>query len=126
MPGRRPLQRTPRAGSVTPHRPARLGAAWIFALALLALLSGCSAKAPNLLVRAPKDVNGGKPVYMLVRAVEEASFGVDSYRSVAARVSAPDGASASRWSRTAAAPSLGEQSIHRCKGSHTTRDASTS
>jgi hypothetical protein len=90
MPGRRPLLRTPRAGSVTPHRPARLGAAWILALALLAPLSGCSAKVPSLLVRAPKDVNGGKPVYMLVRAVEEASFGVDSYRSVAARVSAPD------------------------------------
>ena len=31
-----------------------------------------------------------------------------------------------RCSTSAAAPSLGEQSIHRCSGSHTTRDASTS
>jgi hypothetical protein len=63
---------------------------WLLLLASLALLVGCGAKVPTLLVRAPRDVNGGKPVYMLVRAVEEASFSVDSYRSVAARVAAPD------------------------------------
>jgi hypothetical protein len=57
---------------------------------MVALLSGCGAKTPNLMVRAPKYVNGGKPVYMLVRAVEEASFTVDSYRAVAARVATPD------------------------------------
>lgn len=57
---------------------------------MAALLSGCGSKTPSLMVRAPKDVNGGKPVYMLVRSVEEANFTVDSYRSVAARVAAPD------------------------------------
>lgn len=69
------------------HRPSRLLAAC--AVAVL-LLSGCAAKTPSLVVQAPGNVNGGRPVYMLMRTVEEAKFTVDSYGSVAARVSTPD------------------------------------
>src|SRR3954471_19229822 len=60
----------------------------VLALALGAL-TGCS-KEPSLMVKAPKTVNGGRPVYMSGRAVEQPKFAADSYGSVVARVAAPD------------------------------------
>lgn len=72
--------------------PSRLPwlAAW---LALAALLVGCGssqAKPPRLVVQAPRDVNDGKPVYMMLRAVDEATFAAESYQAVAAKVVTPD------------------------------------
>jgi hypothetical protein len=58
---------------------------------LIALLGGCGGASPvTIKVTAPENANGGRPVYMLVRTVDDATFAADSYGSVAPKVVAPD------------------------------------
>lgn len=70
-----------------PRTTRRIGVAAALVLALSAL-AGCGK--PSLRVEAPRTVNGGRPVYMLVRTVDQPKFAADSYGSVVARVASPD------------------------------------
>jgi hypothetical protein len=86
-------RRQPDHPSPAPGRAAvstRLAPAWA-ALALSAsLLAGCGPKTPGIEVQAPSNVNGGRPIYMLVRAIDPTTFTADSYHAVAAKVTATD------------------------------------
>ena len=74
----RPLGPSPRCGLA-------LGAL------LIALSGGCSGTSPmKIKVTAPENANGGRPVYMLLRTVDDATFAADSYGGVAPKVVAPD------------------------------------
>lgn len=63
-------------------------------LAAAAILSGCasSASAPQIVIKvnAPRTVNGGRPMQMLVRNVDGATFSSESYPAAAAKVVTPD------------------------------------
>jgi len=63
-------------------------AALAFALALAASLlgAGCSSTRVSVKVESKPEANGGAPFYMVVRAVEQASFVTESYESVAAKM----------------------------------------
>lgn len=72
----------------------------VSALGLLAVLGGCKPKGdaappkPELklpiVVRAGEDCNGGRPVYVVVRAVDEQGFVEDGYEEIAGLVVTPD------------------------------------
>jgi len=53
---------------------------------------GCASSATQveLTLRPAADANGSRSVYVLARAIDEKSFGTESYEAVAARVTAPD------------------------------------
>ncbi|WP_437509721.1 hypothetical protein [Sorangium sp. So ce1099] len=54
------------------------------------LLAACGGSQLKIVVLAPEDTNDGRPVYMLVRKVDEATFVSEPYPVVAAKVVAPD------------------------------------
>ncbi len=54
-----------------------------------ALLMGCGKKS-NMVLHVSPRANDGRPIYMMLRAVNEAAFIKDSYQDVAARVATPD------------------------------------
>ena len=60
---------------------------WLFA-ALLA--SGCGPSHLTLNVRSPAGINQGRPLYMVVRAVDSKKYLSETYSDVAAKVVAPD------------------------------------
>lgn len=83
-----PVHASDRAASPgKPGAKACAAAAWVLAAAVLA---GCGSKGQNLVVEAPNNVNGGKPVYMVVRAVDGAKFAADSYKNITEKVATPD------------------------------------
>ncbi|MDC3953875.1 type VI secretion lipoprotein TssJ [Polyangium jinanense] len=63
--------------------------------ALLASMLGAGCASSNasqveLVLRPAADANGARSVYVLARAIDEKTFGAESYESVAARVTTPD------------------------------------
>lgn len=76
----------------SPLRPSlRGGPGLALGVMLIALLCGCGGpSAMTIKVTAPENANGGRPVYMLVRTVDDATFAADSYGGVAPKVVAPD------------------------------------
>jgi hypothetical protein len=60
---------------------------WLFA-ALLA--SGCSPTHFTVNVKSPPGANQGRPLYMVVRAVDSKQYMVETYADVAAKVVNPD------------------------------------
>lgn len=69
-------------------------------IALIAALTACKPKPGPvarggkvklpIVVRANPDSNAGRPVYVIVRAIDEQGFYVDSYRAMTALVVEPD------------------------------------
>jgi hypothetical protein len=60
------------------------------AAVLASALGGCGDPTVQLRVDSASNVNGQRSVYVLVRAVQEADFRMESYDEVAARVVHPD------------------------------------
>lgn len=58
--------------------------------AAAAVVTGCSSSGLTLKVEAPKTVNNGLPMQMLVRNVDGATFSSESYPVAAAKVVTPD------------------------------------
>jgi hypothetical protein len=59
-------------------------------VALLLFGVGCSCATTTLKIHAPRTVNGGRPVQMLVRNVDSATFIAESYPTAATKVVTPD------------------------------------
>lgn len=74
------------------HTPWRGRAARAACVLSAAGLFGCSSGAAStvITVKAPENANRGKPVYMLVRSVDDPTFTADSYGVMAPKVVAPD------------------------------------
>ena len=56
------------------------------------LLGGCASSGSQMTIRveAPKNLNGGLPMQMLVRNVDSATFSAESYPTAATKVVTPD------------------------------------
>lgn len=78
--------------AATPARPTararRALAGMLLPLALCA--GGCIPGYVRLSISSRPNSNGGKPVYVLVRAAERKVFAAESYADVAARLDSPD------------------------------------
>ena len=62
-------------------------------LLALALGAGCAssnAAQVEIVLRPSADANGARSVYVLARAIDEKTFGAESYEAVASRVTTPD------------------------------------
>ena len=57
-----------------------------------ALAAGCASSATQvqLVLHPAADANGARSVYVLVRTIDEKTFGAESYEAVATRVMTPD------------------------------------
>jgi len=53
-------------------------------------LWGCSGKQVKFVIKPSEDANGRRPVYVLVRNVDDKTYLEESYQAVAAKVMAPD------------------------------------
>src|SRR2546421_12880563 len=53
---------------------------------VLAGLAGCSSSKIQVAVDSTPETNGGKPFYVVVRAVEQATYVTDTYDAIAAKV----------------------------------------
>jgi hypothetical protein len=54
------------------------------------LLAGCGGSQVSIVVRASKDANSTRPVYVLVRSIDEKTHLAESYQTVAGKVMTPD------------------------------------
>lgn len=62
----------------------------VAALGLAPALCGCGTSLLLLQVRPAPNTNQGRPLYMLVRAVQRQEYLAESYQEVASKVQAPD------------------------------------
>jgi hypothetical protein len=58
----------------------------VFAPFALLLVAGCASSTVTVAVESTPETNEGRPLYAVVRAVEEATYVTDSYDGIAAKV----------------------------------------
>jgi hypothetical protein len=73
-------------------RRSELALGLAFALALGGFAAGCSSDKVTVTIASDDDCNGGKPFYVVMRQIEEATYVTDSYETIVTKVfsSPPD------------------------------------